>query len=88
MILIVLLALEELDLGETGVGYLNSAVGAGGLAGGVIALAAARRRLALPFGIGILVWGVPIVLVGVFASPAAVVLLVVVWGTASSTSPD
>ena len=84
MVLIVVVALDLLGAGETGVGYLNSAIGAGGLAGGAIALAASARRLAVPFAIGILLWGIPIVLVGVFANTAAAIVLLVVVGIGNS----
>ena len=44
-VLIVVSALELLDLGEEGVGFLNSAVGIGGLIGAVISAALIGRRL-------------------------------------------
>lgn len=84
MVLLVVAALDLLGLGEAGVGYLNSAVGAGGLVGGVVALGAVRRRLARPFGLGIVLWGVPIALVGVFANTTAAIVLLVVVGLGNS----
>jgi MFS family permease len=76
-VLIVVAALELLDLGNAGIGYLNSAVGVGGLVGGVGALALiGRTRLASDFGAGLVLLGLPIALIGVFAeTPAALVLL-------------
>jgi MFS family permease len=71
-VLIVVSALDLLDLGESGVGFLNSAVGVGGLAGAALALGlVGRRRLASGLGAGLLLWGLPIVLMGLIASPAA-----------------
>ena len=47
----VTIALELLDLGESGVGLLGSVLGIGGLLGGVVALVLARRAaLATDFG--------------------------------------
>lgn len=71
-VLIVVTALELLDLGQEGVGYLNSVIGIGGLLGAVVSAALISRRLTSNFLIGILLWGVPIALIGVFpeAGPA------------------
>ena len=79
-VLIVVSALELLDLGKSGIGFLNSAVGVGALLGGIAALALlARARLASDFAIGLLLWGIPILLIGVFPrAPVAIVLLGIV----------
>jgi MFS family permease len=80
-VLIVVAALELLDMGEGGVGFLNSAIGVGGLAGGFAALALiSRNKLASDFAIGLVLWGLPIALVGVFPEPAAALLLMAVIG--------
>jgi MFS family permease len=79
-VLIVVLALELLDVGNAGVGWLNAAVGAGGIAGAALALAlVGRRRLAGDFGLGLILWGAPIALIAVFPDlvPALVLLAVV-----------
>src|SRR5207244_10098148 len=53
-VLIVVAALELLDLGNAGIGYLNSAVGVGALVGGLGALALiGRTRLGSDFGVGL-----------------------------------
>ena len=58
-VLIVVSALELFDLGEAGIGFLNSAVGIGGLLGGLGALALlGRNRLGSDFAFGLLLWGV------------------------------
>ena len=47
MVLVVVAAIELLDIGDAGVGYLNSAFGVGGLVGAALALLlVARQRLA------------------------------------------
>lgn len=64
-VLLVVASIELLGLGEAGVGWLNAALGAGGLAGGLAAVGlVARRRLAGIFGLGLVLWGLPIALVG------------------------
>ena len=70
-VLVVVIALRLLDLGDGGVGYLNSALGVGGLVGAAVALAlVGRSRLAGDFGVGAVLWGVPLVVIGLFPSPA------------------
>jgi MFS family permease len=79
-VLIVVSALELLDLGEAGIGFLNSAVGIGGLIGGLAAaLLVGRSRLASDFGLGLVLWGIPIALIGVYPeAPLALILLGIV----------
>jgi MFS family permease len=75
-VLIVVAALELLDLGEAGVGFLNSAVGVGGLFGALAAFAlVGRQRLASDFGLGLILWGFPIALIGVFPDPTIALIL-------------
>jgi MFS family permease len=65
-VLIVVAALELLDVGAGGVGWLNAAWGVGGLAGGAVALAVLRRgRLALGLTIGCVLAGVSLALIAV-----------------------
>jgi CRP-like cAMP-binding protein len=79
-VLIVVTALRLLDLGEEGVGYLNSAIGIGGLVGAVVSAALIGRRLSSNFLIGIGLWGVPIALIGVFPEPAPTLLFLAIVG--------
>src|SRR5712691_13025963 len=63
-VLVVVLALEVLDLGKAGIGFLNSAIGVGGLLGGLAAVALlAHPRLASGFGLGLVLAGTPIALI-------------------------
>jgi hypothetical protein len=81
----VVLALDLLDTGETGVGVLGSAVGMGGLIGATIAASlVGRRRLAGPFAIGLVLWGAPLAVVGILPLPAIALLLFVVCGVGRS----
>jgi MFS family permease len=80
-VLIVVIALKLLDTGKAGVGFLNSAIGVGGLLGALAAaaLVVGRKRLAANFGVGIFVWGLPIALVAVWPNQVfALVLLGIV----------
>jgi MFS family permease len=74
-VFVVVLALETLDLGESGVGVLDSVMGIGALVGGLVALVLAQRgRLALDFGVGVLLWAAPLLLIA--ASPTLAVAVV------------
>lgn len=78
-VLLVVAAVELLHVGEQGVGYLNSAIGAGGFLGVLATVTlVSRRRMAGPFAIGLVLWGTPILLIGVLPlAPAAVLFLAV-----------
>jgi hypothetical protein len=70
-VLVAVSALELLRIGAGGVGYLNAAVGVGGLLGGFVSLAlVGRRRLASTFGIAIAGAGGPLLLVGAWPHTA------------------
>jgi MFS family permease len=79
-VLTVVAALELLDAGDGGVGAMVAAVGIGGLLGAVPALAFSRRaRLTTTFVLGLMLWGVPIALIGVVTSlPFTLVMLALV----------
>jgi hypothetical protein len=67
--LVVLLAIEILGAGEQGVGSLNAAIGLGGLLGAVISLAlGGQSRLAPAFALALVLWGVPLILIGLVPS--------------------
>jgi len=81
-ILTVTLALDKLRLGQSGVGLLSAALGIGGLLGGLATLAlVGRRRLAPSFVFGVLLWGLPLVVLGVTGAPVVVVLLLAAAGS-------
>ena len=80
-VLLVILALDQLSLGQSGVGFLNSAIGAGGIAGALLTtLLVGRARLAGPFGAGLLLWGAALATVGLLPLPTVAVLLLAVAG--------
>jgi hypothetical protein len=69
------MALDLLSWNDSGVGLLNAAMGIGGIAGSLAAFALiGRKRLASDFGLGIVLWGAPLVAIGIW--PHAWVALV------------
>jgi MFS family permease len=84
-VIIVVLALDTLDIGASGLGLLNSASGVGGILGGVLAAAlVARGRLATDFGIGLVLWGLPLAIVGAFVDPIVAVVAFGVLGVGNT----
>ena len=84
-VLVVVTALSLLDVDSSGVGYLNAALGVGGLVGGFVALVLATRgRLAADFGIGIALFSIPLVLIGITSSVAVALVALALVGLANS----
>ena len=83
-VLIVVAAFEVFDGGAAQVGYLTAAVGAGGLVGALGAMTLEGRRLAVPFGLSLVFWGVPIALLAPQPYFGAAVVLLAVVGAANS----
>ena len=84
-VLVVVLAIEVLDLGTAGVGFLDGMVGIGALLAVVIAAGATMRGgLASTFAAGLLLWGVPLMLVAGFPSTAIVVPLLLLVGAGNT----
>jgi MFS family permease len=82
---LVVTAFELLGQGEAGVGYLNSAIGVGALLGGVLALSlTGAARLGPPFVVGVLGWGVPLVLIGLVPEFALALVLLALVGAGNS----
>jgi MFS family permease len=80
-VLLVVVAIELLDTGNAGVGWLDAAVGVGGVLGAVAAVRlAGRRRLTPPFLVGIVLWGTPFLLIAGWPTLAAAVVAFVVMG--------
>jgi MFS family permease len=86
-VLVVLVAFELIDAGDAGVGYLSAALGIGGFVGGFVALVLATRgRLAADFGIGVVLFGVPFAVIGIFASYPVALLAFGVVGIGNSVA--
>ncbi|HEY4748449.1 MAG TPA: MFS transporter, partial [Steroidobacteraceae bacterium] len=74
-VLLLVLAVQQLGIGSAGFGFLNAAIGAGGIIGLVItARLVGRQHLSRPFLAGIAGWGLAFALVGVL--PAIIPTLV------------
>lgn len=83
-VLIVVVVFRVLGGSASGVGYLTAAIGIGGLVGAIGAMALPGRRLAVPFGVALVFWGVPIALIAAHPTFASSVLLLAVVGAANS----
>ena len=74
-VLLVVLAFEVLDIGSSGVGLLNSAVGAGAIVGSALTVLLVGRRLVVPIVVGFACWGLALSAVGLAPPRAAVPVL-------------
>jgi hypothetical protein len=80
-VLIVAASLDLLHLGASGVGFLYSAMGLGGFLGIAATLTlVGRRRLAAPLGLGLVLWGIPIAVIGLWPAPWLAFLMLATVG--------
>jgi MFS family permease len=85
LVFTVAIALDLLDIGRSGLGFLDATLGIGGLVGGFLALVLAQRgRLARDFGIGVAVWSAPLLLVAASPTIEAAVAVMILLGLANS----
>jgi predicted MFS family arabinose efflux permease len=85
LVLLVIVALDVLSLGSGAVGWLNAAIGAGGLVGGVLAARLARlSRLGRLFVLGVTLWGLPLVVLGATSTTAVAYLALVIVGVGNA----
>ena len=84
-VLVVVLAIELLSLGTAGVGWLNGMIGAGATLG-VLAVAgiAGRKSIAPYFAVGLLLWGIPLVLIAAWPEPVAAFVLLAALGVGNT----
>jgi Cyclic nucleotide-binding domain len=83
-VLIVVLAFRVLGSGESWVGFLAAALGAGGLVGAMWALSLTGERLAALFGVGLLLWGLPIALLAAWPHEISALVLLGLVGVGNS----
>jgi MFS family permease len=83
-VLIVVATFRLLRVDSAWVGYLTAAIGAGGLLGAVVSPALTGRRLAVPFGAGLILWGLPIALMAAWPNPAVALVLLAAVGFGNS----
>jgi MFS family permease len=83
-VLIVVATFRLLDVDSAWVGYLTAAIGAGGVLGAFVSPALAGRRLAVPFGAGLILWGLPIALIAAWPDRTVALALLAVVGFGNS----
>ena len=71
-VFVLVMADEILGTGPRGVGFLDSVLGIGAIAGGVLAISrASRGRMGNDLALGVLLWSLPLALVAVWPTPVA-----------------
>jgi MFS family permease len=83
-VLIVVAVFRVLHGSAADVGYLTAAIGVGGLIGAIGAMTLGGRRLAVPFGLALVFWGLPIALMAPRPYFAAALVLLAIVGAANS----
>ncbi len=84
-VLIAVIALSFLDAGAAAVGWLNAASGVGGMVGAVLAgMVVGRGRLAGNFGLGVLLFGLPLALVPAWRNEGFALLLLAFIGVGNT----
>lgn len=84
-VLLAAVALDLLGIGESGLGLLSAAIGVGGVVGiAASAPLAGRRRLAPAFALGLALWGLPLVVLGLAPVTAVAAIALAVVGVANT----
>jgi MFS family permease len=84
-VFIVVTAIDLLDLGDAGVGYLNAAIGIGAFVGAVGALTlTGAKRLSPAFLVGLVATGLPLVALGLWQEVSIAVAVFAVMGIGNS----
>jgi MFS family permease len=83
-VLIVVAVFRVLHGSAADVGYLTGAIGVGGLVGAMGGMTLGGRRLAVPFGLSLVFWGVPIMLIAPKPYLAVAIFLLAIVGAANS----
>ncbi|MBB6629326.1 MFS transporter [Nocardioides sp. KIGAM211] len=83
-VFLVVIAVEVLRTGASGVGFLDAVLGVGAVLGGLAAIArSSRQRLGVDMTVGVLLWSVPLVLISLVPVPAVAIAALVVVGAAN-----
>lgn len=84
-VLVVVTAIELLDLGTSGVGWLDGMVGVGAALGVLLVAGfAGRSRLSGVFALGLLLWGIPLALVAAWPGPVVAFSLFLLVGVGNT----
>jgi MFS family permease len=80
-VMLVAAAAQLMSLGEQGIGVLQAAIGLGGIAGAVAGSAfAGRRRLSGAMVLGLVLWGLPITVIGLVPNAVVAIAVLTVLG--------
>ncbi len=78
------IAVQMTDFGPRGVGYLDSVLGVGAIIGGLVAVGrTTARRMASDFGIGVILWALPLALIAIWPQMWAAFLAMALLGFAN-----
>ena len=78
------IAVDMIDWGAKGVGYLDALFGVGAIVGGLVAIGrASRHTMGVDLGIGVVLWSLPLLLVAVAPNMVAAVATMVLLGFAN-----
>jgi MFS family permease len=81
----VAVALQLIDVGQSGLALLSAVMGAAGIVGGFVALVlAARQKIAADFGFGVLLWSAPLLLLAIWPTVASAIVLMALTGVGNS----
>ena len=80
-VFMVVMAVEILETGPRGVGYIDSIFGVGAVIGGIVAIGRAKRRkLAGDMFLGVVLWGLPLVIIWMVPHPVVVFAVIAMMG--------
>ena len=84
--LVVVAAIELLNMGQAGAGLLSAALGFGGLAGAIFAMSSRRsERLVRTEIVALVFWGLPLAIIGVVPDAQIALAAMIVIGVANAT---
>lgn len=84
-VLLVVAAIERLGIGDSGVGALNAAIGAGGFVGALVALSLTGRTVfSSTVAMSLAMWGLPIAALAIVADPIVAIVLLGIVGLSNA----
>ena len=84
-VFLVVVAIDLLGIGESGVGVLTAAFGVGGILGALAGITlVGRGRLGRPFGLALAGWGIPLVVLGLVPESGIALACLALSGLANS----
>jgi MFS family permease len=84
-VLLVSVSFDLIHSGDSGVGWLAAAMGIGGIVGAVYAVTlTGHRRLGKPFTLALILWGLPIAVIGVAPNTAVAVVALATVGVGNA----